>query len=99
MQSVDQDYVVDEDVTVDDGVPEANRRVDAPKVWEVLSATTGYSGAAMPEADAKLTARRYHAFLTFIERAKANRRGSWDDAYTAKALNNYIRAGFGKATV
>jgi hypothetical protein len=51
----------------------------------------------MTEAQAKLAARRYHAFLVFIERAKDNRKGAWDVRYTADALNNYIRQGLGIA--
>jgi hypothetical protein len=48
---------------------------------------------------ARLSARRYSAFLTFIERAKANRKGSWSYQYTSDALNNYIRDGFGKGAI
>ncbi|MGA0287387.1 MAG: hypothetical protein ACO3QA_10180, partial [Phycisphaerales bacterium] len=44
-------------------------------------------------------ARRYHAFLTFIQTARANRKGAWDSRWTADAVNNYIREGFGKAPV
>jgi hypothetical protein len=95
MQFIDPEYVVNEDVTTDDGVPLANRRVSPQKVWEVLAA----SPVVMSEASAKEAARRYHAFLVFIERAKANRYGSWDWDYTAYALNNYIRAGFGKTAI
>jgi len=100
MESIDPTYTVDENVTVDDGVPVANRRANAPKVWEVLAGLDAASNAdAMSEADAKLVARRYHATLEFIERARGNRRGAWDERYTADALNNYIRAGFGKDPV
>jgi hypothetical protein len=56
-------------------------------------------GRDTSDDNAKLIARRYHAFLTFIERAKANRKGAWDPRYTADALNNYIREGFGKQLV
>lgn len=104
LESIDPTYVVNEDVTVDDGVPVAHRRADAVRVWPVLADYRGFphdSGLRPPmsEADAKLTARRYHAFLTFIERAKQNRKGAWDPRYTADAVNNYIRAGFGKPPV
>lgn len=105
MQSIDPGYVADDAVTVDDGVPVADRRPDAALVWQVLHDFVGYphdgrSGRSrMPEEDARLAARRYHAFLVFIERAKANRRGAWDPRYTADAVNNYIRAGFGKKAV
>jgi hypothetical protein len=107
MQSIDPTYVPDENVTVDHGVPAENRRPNAPRVWEVLT-STAYGGHAAPwwgdalggdVANAKLTARRYHAFLTFIERAKANRKGAWDPRYTAEAVNNYMREGFGKQPV
>lgn len=100
MQSIDPSYAVDENVTVDDGVPQQNRRASAPRVWEVLAGLHAASNAApMSELKAKLTARRYHAFLTFIDRARQNRKGAWDVRYTADAINNYIRAGFGKAAV
>jgi len=59
----------------------------------------GGSGDPAKEAWAKLTARRYHAFLTFIEKARANRKGAWDSRWTAEEVNNYIRAGFGKASI
>ncbi len=105
MMYVDPTYEPNEDVTVDDGVPQANRRPDAPMVWQVLSDSSLYpdsnfwSRRVLSEDEAKLAARRYHAFLVFIERAKANRRGAWKRDYTADAVNNYIRQGFGKATV
>ncbi len=100
MESIDPTYTVDENVTVDDGVPVTNRRANAPKVWEVLAGLDAASNAdAMSQADAKTTAWRYHALLVFLERARANRKGAWDPAYTADALNNYIRAGFGKPPV
>lgn len=100
MEKIDSEYVVDENVTVDDGVPVENRRVDAPKVWEVLAGLHSASNSGtMTEEKAKLTARRYHAFLAFIEKARENRKGSWDVKYTADALNNYIREGFDKSTL
>jgi hypothetical protein len=34
-------------------------------------------------------------FLEFFREAKLQRKGNWRPAYTAKALNDYIRAGFG----
>jgi hypothetical protein len=70
---------------------------DASYYRETMSSF--WNQRVMSEAQAKLTARRYHAFLTFIERAKANRKGAWDPRYTADALNSYIRQGFGKAPV
>jgi hypothetical protein len=67
-------------------------------VWEVLS-DPAYGSPTMTEATAKLAARRYHAFITFIQRAKQNRKGAWDSRWTAEAVNNYIREGFGKPAV
>jgi hypothetical protein len=99
MQSIDPTFVPNEDVTTDDGVPAEKRRPDAKRVWEVLSDPSLDSVFRMTEGQSKLAARRYHAFLVFIERAKANRKGAWDPAYTADALNNYIREGFGKTPV
>jgi hypothetical protein len=99
MQHVDPTYVPDENVTVDFAAPVANRRANAPTVWSVLKNSELYGGgvkANLSEADAKLTARRYHAFITFITRAKANRKGSWDEKYTANAINNYFRTQFNK---
>lgn len=93
MQEIDPSYVVDENVTTDAGVPIANRRPNAQVIWQIL-VNNGLS-----ETLAKKAARRYHAFLTFIERARGNRRGSWDSDYTADSLNNYIREGFGKSAV
>ena len=105
MQSVDPTYVVNEDVYVDDdstGPKQATRR----RLWEVLLDSSfglvgpgWYEPLGMTEARAKLTARRYHAFITFIQRAKANRKGAWDPRWTAEAVNNYIRQGFGKTPV
>jgi hypothetical protein len=102
MQHVDPTYVVDENVTIDFSAPSANRRANAPTVWSVLKNSESYGGsvkANLSEADAKLTARRYHAFITFINRAKANRKGSWDDNYTANSINNYFRTQFNKPLV
>ncbi len=103
MQFVDPEFAPDQLVTVDAGVPPNRRRADAPILWEVLSDPGAYpndglfwSDRVLSEAEAKLTARRYHAFLVFIERAKANRKGGWNTTYTADAVNNYIREGFGK---
>lgn len=106
LRSIDPAYVPDEDVTVDAGVPVDRRRIDAPKVREVLADPLRYpnlgpfwSARVLSQEDARVAARRYHAFLTFIERAKVNRRGAWDPRYTADAVNNYIRAGFGRQPV
>jgi hypothetical protein len=100
MQSIDPTYIPNENVTTDDGVPAEKRRPNAQRVWEALSDPSLDSFFRIASVDqAKLAARRYHAFLVFIERAKANRKGAWDPAYTADALNNYIRGGFGKQPV
>jgi hypothetical protein len=94
MQSVDPTYVVNEDVYVDEFSSGAKQDVRL-KVWEVL--VSGGSGITeMTQAQAKLAARRFHAFGTFIQRAKNNRKGAWDSRWTAEAVNNYIRGGFGK---
>jgi len=98
MQSIDSTYVPDEEIHVDDdcsGEKQAVRR----KVREVMS--TGITGSytGLSESHSRLIARRYHAFITFINRAKANRKGAWDSRYTAEAVNNYIREGFGKQAV
>jgi hypothetical protein len=100
MQNVDPEYVVDESVTVDFGAPAANRRESAPVLWQVLNTgSPTYNMPALSEAESKLAARRYHAFVTFIDRAKDNRKGAWDSRYTAKALNNYMRAGLGRTLI
>ena len=92
---MDPTYVVNEDVYVDE---ESTVTQDVrQKVWEVLSDPAKAGNQVMTEAQAKLTARRYHAFITFIQRAKENRKGAWDTRWTAEAVNNYIREGFGKA--
>ena len=94
MQSVDPTYVVNEDVYIDEDAD--IKQADRQKVWEVMASS---GGGAMSEVQAKLTARRYHAFVTFIQRAKENRKGAWDSRWTAEAVNNYIREGFGKPPV
>jgi len=91
MQAVDPTYVVNEDVYVDDG-SSGQKQAVRQKVWEVIAPNVG-------EATAKLIARNYHAFLAFIEKARNNRKGAWDSRWTADAVNNYIREGFGKAPV
>lgn len=90
MQAIDPAYRVDEQVTVDSGVPADKRRPQAQKLVDVLVAS------GMPLESARTAAARYHAFLVFIDRARANRKGQWNFQYTSDALNNYIRDGFGK---
>jgi hypothetical protein len=106
LRSIDPTFVADEEVTVDAGVPADRRRPGAPRVREILADPLRYpslggfwSARVLTPEEARIAARRYHAFLTFMERAKANRRGAWDPRYTADAVNNYIREGFGKAPV
>jgi len=104
MQSVDAEYVVDENVYIDeDAIVKQSAR---QRLWEVLSDSSQYPSGSweqerMPltEARAKRAARRFHAFVTFIQRAKENRKGAWDPRWTAEAVNNYIREGFGKTAV
>jgi hypothetical protein len=98
VRSIDPTYQPDENVTVDFGVPDAKRNPNAPKVWEVLMDPTRFGGdlPKMTEERAKLTARRFHAFVTFIQRARLNRRGNWDERYTSQAINNYFRGAFGR---
>jgi len=96
MQAVDPTYVVNEDVYVDDGSTGQKQAV-RQRVWEVLMRDTGRGN--FDEARAKKVARRYHAFLAFIEKARANRKGAWDSRWTADAVNNYIREGYGKTPV
>lgn len=101
VQSIDPTYVPDENVSVDFGVPPANRRQDAPAVWQVLVDPGRYGGGigSMSESRARLTARRFHAFITFMTRAKQNRKGYWDARYTAVAINNYFRQAFAKPLI
>ena len=110
MQSLHPSYVPDEEMTVDDLVQIApeDRRPDAPKVWFVLrnpslfSGATPYtSGGALPPTDeqAKLIARRLHAFNYFMSFARQNRKGNWNPNYTAKGINNYFRALYNKPLI
>ena len=88
---------VDEDCTVKQADRVLVRDVWTHNLSEDRSATLNRS--ALTDADARLLARRYHAFLTFIERAKDNRKHAWDSRWTADALNTYIREGVGKTAV
>jgi hypothetical protein len=98
MQYVDPDYVVNENVTIDDGIIEGTPRAEPLVLWQVLSSAS-YTGPTLSEAEAKKVARRYHAFVAYITKARANRYGAWDWNYHADTLNNYIREGFGKTAV
>jgi len=110
MQSLDPSYVPDEEMTVDDlvQIAPADRRPDAPKVWFVLRNPSLYKGTSAynhsnpfspSDAQAKLTARRCHAFNRFMSFARQNRKGNWNPDYTAKNLNNYFRALYNKPPV
>lgn len=96
MQWIDPQYTVNEDVYVDDDCSGPKQKT-RQKVWEVLMRKV--PGGNMTMTQAKLTARRYHAFITFIQRARANRKGAWDPRYTAGAVVNYIRDGFGRPLI
>jgi len=103
MQSVDPTYVPNEEVFVDDDCTGPKQAVRT-KVREMVMTgdlATSFWGSpvAMTDARARQLARRYHAMITFMQRAKANRKGAWDPRWTADAVNNYIREGFGKAPV
>jgi len=103
MQSVDPTYVPNEEVFVDDDSTGPKQAVRT-KVREMvmtgdLAASFWGSPVAMTDARARQLARRYHAMITFMQRAKANRKGAWDSRYTADALNNHVRDGFGKTAV
>ncbi len=103
LEAIDPTFEPDEEISIDAGVPAARQRSDAPKVWQVLSDPSRYpntgafwSARVLSESEARRAARRYHAFLVFIDRAKGNRKGAWNRDYTADALNKYVREGFGK---
>ena len=86
MQSIDPTYVPDEDVRVDFGCSGPLQEV--PQL--VRNAVIG------TDAQKRQVARRFHATVTFLNRARENRKGAWDQRYTAEAVVNYIRAGLGK---
>lgn len=107
MQSLDPSYVPDEEITVDYAVQIApgDRRPDAPKLWYVLRNPTLFQGnggsvkVSPTDAQAKLTARRTHAFHTFMSYSRQNRKGNWNLNYTAKNVNNYFRVLYNKLPV
>jgi hypothetical protein len=110
MQSLHPSYVPDEEMTVDDFVQVApeDRRPNAPKLWYVLRNPSLYAGTSgivnggqfpPTDAQAKLIARRCHAFNYFMSFARENRKGNWNSDYTAKAINNYFRPLFNKTLV
>ena len=96
MTSIDAGYTSDIDVTVDFGV-EGATQTTPQKIYDILLG--GVTNEPERTAWAELTTRRFHAAVTFIRRARANHKYNWDTDYTADALNNYIREGFGKTEV
>jgi len=91
MQTIDPSYVPDENVRVDYGVP---IQQSVPKLVK-----NSIPDSAMNEQQKILAAKRFHAAITFLLRARENRRGNWDSNYTAESLNDYIRSGFGKSSL
>ena len=94
MLKIDPHYEPDPDVYVDAGT-DGKKQETRLKVRKVLEQFQGFphDGGTRPEMSreqATLTAKRYHAFMTFTERARKNRKGNWDPRYTAQALNGYI---------
>ena len=95
METIDTNYVPDENVRVDYGT---KVQQEVPKLVKDSIRQSGFGG--MPnEQDRIITAKRFHAAITFLMRARENRKGKWNDNYTAESLNNYIREGFGKSLV
>ena len=91
MQLIDPNYVTDENVRVDYGV-----KVQQPQGKMVKDVLPDSSYTAEQKI---LAAKRFHAALTFLYRARENRKGNWNSNYTSEALNNYIRQGFGKSLI
>jgi len=71
---------------------------------------TNYGSGARPSedatwVDATRTVAKYNAtqggaetFAAFVANVRANRKGAWNSAFTAHAVNEYIRAGLTKVT-
>lgn len=91
MQAVDPTYIPDENVRVDYGT---KIQQNTPQLVKNVIPTNH-----MNEQQRLLAAKRFHAAVTFLLRARENRKGNWDSNYTAEALNDYIRAGFGKSSL
>ena len=102
MESIDPSYVANENVYVDEG---ASGTKQSPRIsyWKTLALNVpdenGNNSGIFNETLSKELAKQYHAFLTFIHRARNNRKGNWDINYTADAVNNYFREKFGKSLV
>jgi len=91
MQTIDPNYIPDENVRVDYGV---KIQQETPQLVKDSILTSH-----MNEEQRLLAARRFHAAVTFLTRARENRKGNWDSNYTAESLNDYIRVGFGKSSL
>jgi len=95
MQTIDPNYVPNENVRVDYGTKVQQK---VPKLVKDFIPQSGFAG--IPNEHDRITvAKRFHAAITFLLRARENRKGKWSNNYTAEALNNYIREGFGKPLV
>jgi len=95
MQAIDPTYIPDENVRVDYGtkVPQS-----VSKLVKDFIPQSGFGGITDAQRRS-IAAKRFHAAVTFLMRARENRKGNWDTNYTADALNDYIRVGFGKPTL
>jgi hypothetical protein len=91
MQTIDPTYIPDENVRVDYGT---KVQQTTPQLVKNVIPTNH-----MNEEQRLLAARRFHAAVTFLLRARDNRKGNWSNNYTAESLNNYMREGFGKPLV
>lgn len=67
--------------------------------WKWTSSTEGatktYPAAGRTLADYNATLTGTKDFNAFMNKVKTRQVGTWDDRYTAPAINKYIRAGFG----
>lgn len=68
--------------------------------WKWTSSTEGasksYPAAGRTLADYNATLTGTKDFNAFMNKVKTREVGTWDDRYTAAAINKYIRAGFGQ---
>jgi hypothetical protein len=70
--------------------------------WVTRSGETGAQGNAISYPDPDRTVESYHAslgkpatFSSFIDEARKQSKANWRPEYTAAAINDWIRAGFG----
>jgi hypothetical protein len=70
--------------------------------WVTRSGETGVQGTAAVYPDPNRTLETYHAslgkqasFSAFIDEVRKQSRANWRSEYTAAAINDWIRAGFG----